>query len=203
MTKIYKSSVEAADACGEEPGINALVKEAKAVDMGKRKKSSRGPAKKLVQKLDTAFNCLFCNHERTVSVTMDKKNNIGSLHCKICGQSFQTRINGLSQAVDVYSDWFDAVEEVNEGKHSDSEDDDSNSDYESDSDEEPSAARRKPVGIDSDEEEEDEFEVEDGGEAVLESNGNANGQAEESDDDDDGHISNKRGRGAWMDSDDE
>lgn len=117
--------------------------------MGKRKKSTRTPAKKLVLKLDTKFNCLFCNHDQSVSCTLDKKNSIGSLQCKICGQSFQTRINGLSQPVDVYSDWFDAVEEVNSGRGSDSEngDDDSGSDYESDSDAE------KPAVVDSDDDE--------------------------------------------------
>lgn len=120
--------------------------------MGKRKKSTRTPAKKLVLKLDTKFNCLFCNHDQSVSCTLDKKNSIGSLQCKICGQSFQTRINGLSQPVDVYSDWFDAVEEVNSGRGSDSDngDDDSGSDYESDSDAE------KPAVVDSDEEEYEE-----------------------------------------------
>lgn len=119
--------------------------------MGKRKKSTRTPAKKIVLKLDTKFNCLFCNHDQSVSCTLDKKNSIGSLQCKICGQSFQTRINGLSQPVDVYSDWFDAVEEVNSGRGSESEDgdDDSGSDYESDSD----APVAQPGVVDSDEEE--------------------------------------------------
>ena len=37
---------------------------------------------------------------------------MGNLHCKICGQKFQTGINYLSAAVDVYSDWVDACEEV-------------------------------------------------------------------------------------------
>ena len=44
--------------------------------------------------------------------TLDKKNSIGDLHCKICGQSFQTAINSLSQPVDIYSDWIDACEDV-------------------------------------------------------------------------------------------
>lgn len=174
--------------------------------MGKRKKSSRGPAKKVVQRLDTAFNCLFCNHERSVSVTMDKKNNIGSLHCKICGQSFQTRINGLSQPVDVYSDWFDAVEEVNEGRHSESEDENSDSDYESDSDAEPKTNRRKPVGIYSDEESDEEVSKASGtrnNDEDGEDSGDDDGDEDDDDDDDDGRISSKRGRAAWMDSDDE
>lgn len=43
---------------------------------------------------------------------MDKKAGVGTLHCKVCGQRFQTTINHLSAAVDVYSDWIDACEEV-------------------------------------------------------------------------------------------
>lgn len=43
---------------------------------------------------------------------MDKKSNIGTLRCKTCGQMFQTLINGLSQPVDIYSDWVDACEAV-------------------------------------------------------------------------------------------
>jgi transcription elongation factor Elf1 len=37
---------------------------------------------------------------------------VGNLHCKVCGQKFQTGINYLSAAVDVYSDWIDACEDV-------------------------------------------------------------------------------------------
>ncbi|VEU24151.1 DEKNAAC105329 [Brettanomyces naardenensis] len=81
---------------------------------GRRKKSSRKPVKKIKQKLDTQFTCLFCNHEKSVTCTMDKKSNVGSLLCKICGQSFQSPINSLSDAVDVYSDWVDACEAVAE-----------------------------------------------------------------------------------------
>lgn len=45
---------------------------------------------------------------------MDKKNLLGELHCKICGQSFQTAIHSLSQPVDIYSDWIDACEDLAE-----------------------------------------------------------------------------------------
>ena len=148
--------------------------------MGKRKKSSRGPAKRQVLKLDTKFNCLFCNHEKSVSCKLDKKNCIGSLNCKICGQSFQTRINALSQPVDVYSDWFDAVEEVNQGKASDSEEEEgSSSDYESDSDNEGAGGRSNVAGriVDDDDEDDDEAEY--------------------------GEERSKRGAGALIDSDDE
>lgn len=81
--------------------------------MGKRKKSSRkpqGPKKK--EPLPTNFPCLFCNHEKSVSVKLDKKAGIGELSCKVCGQQFQTGINYLSAGVDVYSDWIDACDTV-------------------------------------------------------------------------------------------
>ncbi|KAL8723428.1 MAG: hypothetical protein Q9225_000259 [Loekoesia sp. 1 TL-2023] len=81
--------------------------------MGKRKKSSRKPqAKKKKDPLPSTFPCLFCNHENSVSVKMDKKAGIGELLCKVCGQQFQTGINYLSAGVDVYSDWIDACDSV-------------------------------------------------------------------------------------------
>ncbi|WEW56304.1 hypothetical protein PRK78_001747 [Emydomyces testavorans] len=81
--------------------------------MGKRKKSSRkpvGPKKR--EPLATTFSCLFCNHENCVVVKLDKKLGLGDLTCKVCGQRFQTGINYLSAAVDVYSDWIDACDAV-------------------------------------------------------------------------------------------
>ncbi|CUM68465.1 uncharacterized protein PRCAT00006190001 [Priceomyces carsonii] len=81
--------------------------------MGKRKSSAK-PQKKIKQKLETTFSCLFCNHEKSVVCTLDKKNSLGELHCKICGQTFQTSINSLSQPVDIYSDWIDACEDLAE-----------------------------------------------------------------------------------------
>lgn len=49
-----------------------------------------------------------------MSCTMDKKSDIGVLLCKVCGQSFQSPINSLSEPIDVYSDWVDACEAVAE-----------------------------------------------------------------------------------------
>ncbi|KAM5505819.1 hypothetical protein McaMca56_000467 [Microsporum canis] len=62
--------------------------------------------------LPTTFDCLFCNHENCVLVKLNKKLGFGNLSCKICGQRFQTGINYLSAAVDVYSDWVDACDAV-------------------------------------------------------------------------------------------
>jgi transcription elongation factor Elf1 len=71
---------------------------------------------------------VFCNHETSVSVKIDKKAGVGNLSCKSCGQAFQTSINcmfcaltllaftdaasDLTQPVDVYSDWIDACDAV-------------------------------------------------------------------------------------------
>lgn len=43
--------------------------------------------------LATVFACLFCNHEKSVSVKIDRKMGVGSLNCKVCGQSFQCAVN--------------------------------------------------------------------------------------------------------------
>ncbi|KAF2272303.1 Elf1-domain-containing protein [Westerdykella ornata] len=81
--------------------------------MGKRKKAAKkpqGPKKK--EKLSTTFQCLFCNHENSVVVHLEKKSSVGNLHCKVCGQDFQTPISVLTAPVDVYADWIDACEDV-------------------------------------------------------------------------------------------
>lgn len=81
--------------------------------MGKRKKAAKKPTgKKKNEPLPTTFQCLFCNHENSVSVTLEKKIGIGSLQCKVCGQNFQTNINFMSAGVDVYADWIDACDAV-------------------------------------------------------------------------------------------
>lgn len=78
--------------------------------MGKRKKSSRKPqGPKKVDPLPTVFTCLFCNHEKSVTVKLDKKAGVGQLDCRVCGQKFQCGINYLSAAVDVYGEWVDAA----------------------------------------------------------------------------------------------
>ncbi|ORX33431.1 transcription elongation factor Elf1 like-domain-containing protein [Kockovaella imperatae] len=80
--------------------------------MGKRKAASKQPTKKKSEPLATTFKCLFCNHEKVVSVKLDKQTMFGKLDCKNCRQYFQTPINNLSAAVDVYYDWVDACEEA-------------------------------------------------------------------------------------------
>ncbi|KAI7862557.1 transcription elongation factor Elf1 like-domain-containing protein [Spinellus fusiger] len=83
--------------------------------MGKRK-AKRKVAKKLKDKLDVQFNCLFCNHEKSVDVKLDHTNKVGHLSCKICDITWQCPINVLDEPVDVYSAWIDACEDVNKSK---------------------------------------------------------------------------------------
>ncbi|KAG6072754.1 hypothetical protein E4U30_005129 [Claviceps sp. LM220 group G6] len=81
--------------------------------MGKRKKSSRKPmGPKKADPLPSTFTCLFCNHEKSVSVKLDRKAGVGQLDCRICGQRFQCAVNYLSAAVDVYGEWVDAADSV-------------------------------------------------------------------------------------------
>ncbi|KAI6109791.1 hypothetical protein F5141DRAFT_1116732 [Pisolithus sp. B1] len=65
--------------------------------MGKRKKSSRKPAAPSAarrrQPLDTAFTCLFCNHDKSVTVRIDRKEGIAQLVCRVCDQRYQSKVN--------------------------------------------------------------------------------------------------------------
>ncbi|CAO3651866.1 unnamed protein product [Mucor fragilis] len=81
--------------------------------MGKRK-TKRKPQKKLKDKLDTQFNCLFCNHENSIECKIDSPNKVGILTCKICSVSWQCPVTYLDEPVDVYSAWIDACEDVNQ-----------------------------------------------------------------------------------------
>ncbi|KAJ3498707.1 hypothetical protein NLG97_g913 [Lecanicillium saksenae] len=80
--------------------------------MGKRKSSSKPMGPKKADPLPTTFTCLFCNHEKSVTVKLDRKAGVGQLDCRICGQKFQCAVNYLSAAVDVYGEWVDAAEAV-------------------------------------------------------------------------------------------
>lgn len=50
--------------------------------------------------LATTFTCLFCNHEKSVTVKIDRKAGTGHLNCKVCGQTFQTGVNCESPKLD-------------------------------------------------------------------------------------------------------
>ncbi|GBF93378.1 transcription elongation factor [Raphidocelis subcapitata] len=81
--------------------------------MGKRKSSAKAPAKAPAPKLDTQFNCPFCNSTKTVTCTMDWESEKGRVECVACHEGFDSPINHLTEAVDIYSDWLDACENAN------------------------------------------------------------------------------------------
>ncbi|KAI9824828.1 MAG: hypothetical protein M1826_007250 [Phylliscum demangeonii] len=84
--------------------------------MGKRKKAARKPqggaAKKKAGVIPKHFKCLFCNHESSIVIKVEKRTGVGNLTCKVCGQMFQSAATYLTEPIDVYSDWIDACESV-------------------------------------------------------------------------------------------
>ena len=83
-----------------------------------KRKSTRKAVKKVKVKLEKTFKCLFCNAPKSVGVRLfvlpllisrDQVNKIGFLSCKSCPSTFETSINILSEAIDVYSEWVDQM----------------------------------------------------------------------------------------------
>jgi transcription elongation factor Elf1 len=85
--------------------------------MGKRKKSasSKAAPRKKVEKLETAFCCPFCSHAATVECVIDLVNKIATASCYVCEESYSTAPDALTEPIDVYSEWIDECERVNEG----------------------------------------------------------------------------------------
>ena len=81
--------------------------------MGKRK-SSKPPPKKKKPKLDSTFNCPFCNSNKSVGADFDYERNIATVSCGICAVTYSTPIDPLTEPVDVYSAWIDACEAENQ-----------------------------------------------------------------------------------------
>ncbi|CAN6215030.1 unnamed protein product [Urochloa humidicola] len=84
--------------------------------MGKRKsrKAAKAPPKKK-KKLETAFDCPFCNHRGSVECKIDFKERIAVATCRVCQEIYHTDVNALTEPIDVYSEWIDACELANEG----------------------------------------------------------------------------------------
>mmetsp|Transcript_5888 Transcript_5888/g.11230 ORF Transcript_5888/g.11230 Transcript_5888/m.11230 type:complete len:82 (-) Transcript_5888:133-378(-) len=81
--------------------------------MGKRK-SAAPPPTRIIHKVPTQFNCPFCNHERSVECKLDRAAQVGEVSCRICNEKFSTEINNLSEPIDVYAEWIDECEKINE-----------------------------------------------------------------------------------------
>ncbi|KAG9395183.1 Transcription elongation factor 1 [Carpediemonas membranifera] len=79
--------------------------------MGKRKTKAKVPTKRKKLTLPKkTFDCPVCGTDKSVIVTIDRKNRIGSLRCTECSESFEKRINvHLEEAVDVFTEWADSL----------------------------------------------------------------------------------------------
>lgn len=42
---------------------------------------------------DATFTCLFCHHDSSVSVRLDRKEGVAQLVCKVCDQRYQSKVN--------------------------------------------------------------------------------------------------------------
>ena len=83
--------------------------------MGKRK-TSKPPPKKPKPKLSTAFNCIFCGHEKSVVATINAQKSQGMVECSRCGVQHVMAITPLTEAVDIYADWVDQTLEVRDSR---------------------------------------------------------------------------------------
>uniref|UniRef100_A0A0D9WM47 Transcription elongation factor 1 homolog n=1 Tax=Leersia perrieri TaxID=77586 RepID=A0A0D9WM47_9ORYZ len=84
--------------------------------MGKRKSRMSkvmATAKKAAPKLETAFDCPFCNHSGGVECRIDMKHMIAEATCFKCLETYSTVAHALTEPVDVYSDWIDACHLAN------------------------------------------------------------------------------------------
>ncbi|KAG8069678.1 hypothetical protein GUJ93_ZPchr0006g41886 [Zizania palustris] len=88
----------------------------KQLIMGKRKSRAKPPPNKKMNKVDTVFCCPFCNHSSSVECSIDLKDLIGVASCIVCLESFSTTIHALTEPIDIYSDWIDECERVNNRK---------------------------------------------------------------------------------------
>lgn len=94
--------------------------------MGRRKKSTKKIKVKKDTTLDTVFKCPFCNHDKVVECTMNRKESTARLLCRMCDINYEMQINYLTEPIDVYTDWIDECEAVNavEGEGEERKDDD-------------------------------------------------------------------------------
>ncbi|KAM0845428.1 hypothetical protein ACQ4PT_056388 [Festuca glaucescens] len=84
--------------------------------MGKRKSaSSKAAPRKKMEKLETAFCCPFCSHAAAVECVIDLVQEIATASCYVCQESYSTVPDALTEPIDVYSEWIDECERVNEG----------------------------------------------------------------------------------------
>ena len=84
--------------------------------MGARRKSAPRQVAKKGTSVAKTFKCPFCSHDDACEVKLDRKTETGAIGCRVCGENFQCRITPLSDPVDVFCEWTDALEEAQHGE---------------------------------------------------------------------------------------
>jgi transcription elongation factor Elf1 len=79
--------------------------------MGRRKKAAKKVVKKKRALVSKVFKCLFCSHEKSIVSKIDLKNRTGELECIVCGAKFQSKVNTLTEPIDLYHEWLDKARE--------------------------------------------------------------------------------------------
>ncbi|KAJ3562835.1 hypothetical protein NP233_g9330 [Leucocoprinus birnbaumii] len=41
---------------------------------------------------------------------MDRKEGVANLVCRVCDQRYQSKVNHLTEPIDIYSEWIDAAD---------------------------------------------------------------------------------------------
>jgi len=82
--------------------------------MARRKSRSNNRPVKPKLKLDTVFRCPFCQLENSVGCSFDKDLNIGEISCSICHAGYETKLTPLTEPIDIYCEWIDECERVNQ-----------------------------------------------------------------------------------------
>lgn len=78
-----------------------------------KKKSAKVQAPKPKIKVETVFDCPFCNYAKCVEIKIDRDKRIGFLKCRICSTHFASKVHNLSAQVDVYCAWIDECHKIN------------------------------------------------------------------------------------------
>merc|ERR1712039_537571 len=79
-----------------------------------RRKTAKQNTKKSAYKLPTEFNCPFCNFKKCVECKLYHTLKKGSISCRVCGHTYETTINHLTEPADLYCSWIDECERINE-----------------------------------------------------------------------------------------
>jgi transcription elongation factor Elf1 len=80
--------------------------------MGRRKKAAKKVVKKKRPTVAKIFKCLFCNHEKSVTCSLDVKSRIGALTCSVCDAKYQTQIHDLTEPIDIFTEWLDETSDA-------------------------------------------------------------------------------------------